>query len=314
MERDFPPDSHAAEVARSGKSILKRSLPEWEEDRRSTTSVSGAPDEGAEVISAIFAPVKFGREVIGVLSVQSSRTNAYNAADVALLETCALYLAVRIHDAGEANAKREFRDLAAVDGLCGIANRRAFDEALRRCWDACALERRALSVLLIDVDFFKPFNDRYGHVAGDACLQQVARALDACIDGSGSLLARYGGEEFGAVLPGIGGPAAVAVAEQMQEAIGAGYSAPRFVPRGRVDQRRLRHDDPRRYVSPRCWCKMPTARSTVQKALGEIALPQQSISQPHRRPSGARRPAKIFRSGTRSFSAGNASCTTLRRR
>ncbi len=220
-QRDVPPDSHAAEVASSGRAILKRRRSDWDQSRRAATTVSGAQLKGVDVVAAIYVPIKFGRDVIGVLSVQSSRANAYSQEDVELLETCALYLAVRIHDAGEAVAKRAFEDLAAVDGLCGVANRRAFDEGIRRRWDACALDGSPLSMLLIDVDFFKAFNDRYGHVAGDACLQQVAHALEACLDTPGALLARYGGEEFAALVPDCAGASAVDLGEQMRSAISA---------------------------------------------------------------------------------------------
>lgn len=219
--RDVPEDSHTAEVVQTGKALLKRRRHDWDERRRSTTGVSGGKAQGAEVVSAMYVPLKFGRDVIGVLSAQSSRVNAYSHEDVELLETCALYLAVRIHDAGEATAKRQFEDLAAVDGLCGVANRRAFDEGFRRRWEACALDPSPLSMLLVDVDFFKSFNDRYGHVAGDACLQQIARALEACLDTPGALLARYGGEEFAAIVPDCDGSTAIALAEQMRAAIAA---------------------------------------------------------------------------------------------
>lgn len=217
--REVPADSHAAEVVSTGKTILKRRRSDWDEKRRVATTVSGLPPKGNEVAAAIYVPLKFGRDVIGVLSVQTSRPNAYSQEDVELLETCALYLAVRIHDAGEAVAKRAFEDLAAVDGLCGVANRRAFDEGLRRRWEGCALDQAPLSMLLVDVDFFKAFNDRYGHVAGDACLQQVAHALEACLDAPGALLARYGGEEFAAVIPDCDAATAIALSEHMRTAI-----------------------------------------------------------------------------------------------
>jgi diguanylate cyclase (GGDEF)-like protein len=221
VQREVPPDSHTAEVLRTGKTILKRRRSDWEEGRRATTAVSGAQTQAAEVVAAIYVPLKFGREVIGILSVQSSRADAYAQADAELLETCALYLAVRVHDAGEASAKREFEDLAAVDAMSGVANRRAFDEGLRRRWEGCGVDRSPLSMLLVDVDFFKAFNDIYGHVAGDACLQQVARALEACLNAPGALLARYGGEEFAAIMPDCEPATAISLGEQMCAAIAA---------------------------------------------------------------------------------------------
>ncbi len=92
--------------------------------------------------------------------------------------------------------------LSSLDGLTGIANRRQFDDSLQKEWNRCVRESRPLSLILCDIDYFKRYNDRYGHQAGDACLKQVAAVLDGLTRRSGDIAARYGGEEFALLLPG----------------------------------------------------------------------------------------------------------------
>lgn len=92
------------------------------------------------------------------------------------------------------------RTLTLIDSLTGVGNRRHFDETLASEWRRCAREVKPLSVLMIDIDFFKRYNDKYGHQTGDACLQNVAKCLKEGLTRSHDLLARYGGEEFVAIL------------------------------------------------------------------------------------------------------------------
>jgi diguanylate cyclase (GGDEF)-like protein len=113
------------------------------------------------------------------------------------------------------------RSFALLDGLTGVANRRKFDEELALDWRQCQREQAPLSVILIDVDHFKRYNDRYGHLQGDAGLQAVAKALGSAIRRPYDLLARYGGEEFACVLPNTNLIDAVKIAECMQAAVRA---------------------------------------------------------------------------------------------
>jgi diguanylate cyclase (GGDEF)-like protein len=99
---------------------------------------------------------------------------------------------------------RQLRQLSAEDGLTGIANRRHFDHVFQREWRRATRGRYPLSLILVDLDFFKDFNDRHGHQAGDECLREVAAVLRSYSRRPGDLAARYGGEEFTVVLPGIG--------------------------------------------------------------------------------------------------------------
>jgi len=95
----------------------------------------------------------------------------------------------------------ELQKLSSLDGLTGIANRRSFDEFISNECLRSARENTPISLILIDIDFFKPYNDNYGHLAGDGCLRKVAVALDEVVHRPADLVARYGGEEFGVVLP-----------------------------------------------------------------------------------------------------------------
>jgi diguanylate cyclase (GGDEF)-like protein len=119
----------------------------------------------------------------------------------------------------QANAIAEQRRLAFTDGLTGVANRRAYDEALVREWERSSRDGTTLSLILVDIDFFKRYNDVYGHIAGDACLQSVAAAAARCAHRPNDLFARYGGEEFAALLPGTDETGVFAVAQAMCDAV-----------------------------------------------------------------------------------------------
>lgn len=110
----------------------------------------------------------------------------------------------------------EMNKIATLDALTQIANRRRFDEHLEQQWGQMVRERSPLALILCDIDHFKQFNDAYGHLAGDDCLQQVATVLHRCVNRPNDLVARFGGEEFAAVLPQTSLEGAIRVAERMQ--------------------------------------------------------------------------------------------------
>jgi diguanylate cyclase (GGDEF)-like protein len=118
-----------------------------------------------------------------------------------------------------ATANKRLESLANMDGLTSVANRRRLDTYLQMTAENCREQGRPLSILLIDVDFFKQFNDRHGHSKGDEVLKEIAKVLSASLRRSEDLLARYGGEEFSAVLPGADEAAALEVAEQMRHQV-----------------------------------------------------------------------------------------------
>jgi len=115
----------------------------------------------------------------------------------------------------------QLRRLAFIDGLTGLHNRRALDERLARELRHAARTVQPLALALIDVDFFKPYNDHYGHQAGDDALRAVAQALAQAMLRPVDLAARYGGEEFVCLLPETGAPGALAVAERLRAAVQA---------------------------------------------------------------------------------------------
>jgi diguanylate cyclase (GGDEF)-like protein len=116
-------------------------------------------------------------------------------------------------------ARDRLEQMALTDALTNTANRRRFDDALALEWNRAIRNRHPLALLLVDIDYFKMLNDRYGHPAGDRCLVSVALALQSALPRSGDLLARYGGEEFAAILPATDEAGACLVASTMQEAV-----------------------------------------------------------------------------------------------
>ncbi len=110
-------------------------------------------------------------------------------------------------------------ELSSIDGLTGIPNRRYFDEHFAEEWSRALRVQSVLSLIICDIDYFKDFNDRYGHLMGDDCLKAVAGTLDLHARRAGDTVTRYGGEEFAIILPGIGLQDACTVAEQMREAV-----------------------------------------------------------------------------------------------
>lgn len=106
--------------------------------------------------------------------------------------------------------------LSVLDGLTGIANRRHFDNTLDQEWKRCSREKSMLSLILLDIDSFKKYNDNYGHQGGDDCLRQVASALNKAMRRPGDFIARYGGEEFVAILPDTDNAGAAIIAEHMR--------------------------------------------------------------------------------------------------
>lgn len=121
------------------------------------------------------------------------------------------------HQLERLNAR--LRDLAEVDSLTGIANRRTFDQVLDEEWRRARRRGYSLALLMCDIDFFKAYNDAFGHPQGDKCIQQVAKTLKQMVHRPGDLVARYGGEEFAVVLPALDSEEAANVARHICQGV-----------------------------------------------------------------------------------------------
>jgi len=112
-------------------------------------------------------------------------------------------------------ANKKLETISYLDGLTGIPNRRKFDTVLENEWKRCERTGQVLTLMMLDIDYFKPFNDRYGHLQGDDCLKTVAKTIENLLGRPGDFVGRYGGEEFAIVLPGTDGAGAQQLADIM---------------------------------------------------------------------------------------------------
>ncbi len=177
------------------------------------------------VESEYIVPLRAGGRVLGVLNLESTRADTFGAYVRQVFDNLAAQLAGAVHIANVnrqlEQANQELERLSTLDGLTGVANRRHFDESLGREWRRAARDRSPLTLMLADLDHFKPLNDARGHPHGDYCLKQVAAALGSALRRTGDTLARYGGEEFALILPNTGSAEALIHAEALRRAVAA---------------------------------------------------------------------------------------------
>lgn len=159
--------------------------------------------------------IRFGRGDLDVRATEQVWATEFEPLVVALNEMAGK-LSDRERDLRAAN--RHLEELASLDSLTGLANRRGFDARLSADWRNARRLRQPVALLMIDVDHFKLFNDRYGHVEGDVCLRRVGKLLED-VKGSHDLPARYGGEEFTLLMPGAGLDQTLAVAERLRRTV-----------------------------------------------------------------------------------------------
>jgi diguanylate cyclase (GGDEF)-like protein len=166
--------------------------------------------------SLVRTATRFGR---GDLHVRASQEPwvAEFAPLAAALDDMAAKLAAREEELQIAN--QHLDELASLDGLSGLANRRGFDREIEREWQKAAENGKPLALMMVDIDYFKLFNDRYGHVSGDTCLRAVGETLSLVTLEEAVLVARYGGEEFALLLPGLDVNHATALAEEARQAV-----------------------------------------------------------------------------------------------
>jgi diguanylate cyclase (GGDEF)-like protein len=144
-----------------------------------------------ELKSVLGVPLILRDQTIGALSIESTRRRAYSDSDARAMQAFAQHAAIALD---HARIYGTVHEASVSDALTGVANRRKFEEALSAEWQRATLERQSVAALMIDVDAFKAYNDRYGHQRGDEVLRRVADQLRTCANGH--LVARYGGEEF----------------------------------------------------------------------------------------------------------------------
>ncbi|WP_338431622.1 diguanylate cyclase domain-containing protein [Synechococcus elongatus] len=174
----------------------------------------------ASLVAPIFAQdILWGLLIVG----QNSEPRRWEKLEIDLLKQLATQVGIAIQQAHLyaqlAAANQQLLRLAQSDGLTGLANRRCFDQSLVTEWNRALRDQQALGLILIDVDFFKQFNDTYGHQAGDDCLKAVATALQKVVARPADLIARYGGEEFVALLPNTPAQGVLHLAEAMRSAV-----------------------------------------------------------------------------------------------
>lgn len=168
--------------------------------------------------SAIYSPLVVGNNFVGIMTVQSAKKNAFTAYKIEMMKALSAYAAIAVNNSIKTmNLKSEIdkrkkaqhdlqklndtlRFLSENDSLTGIANRRKFDAALEDAWIKAKMYKDALSLIILDIDFFKEYNDAYGHIEGDNCLAMIGKLLTQSLQ-ENYTVARYGGDEFVIILP-----------------------------------------------------------------------------------------------------------------
>lgn len=177
-----------------------------------------------QIRAYLVTPIWHGQKMWGLLVAhQCSSPRKWQVWEQELLVSLAAQLAIAIQQSELYQqlqiVNHELKYLATSDSLTGIANRRYFDEYLQSQWDQLSQEQAPLSVILCDLDFFKPYNDTYGHLAGDQALREVAQAISQAMKHPRDLVCRYGGEEFAIILPKTSVADAILVAQSIQNQI-----------------------------------------------------------------------------------------------
>lgn len=166
-----------------------------------------------QVKAALTVPISQGDQLWGLLIAhQCSQPRIWNAFEIDSLKQLATQVTLAIQ---QAQLHEKIRRLATYDSLTQIANRHRFDEYLETELQRMARNQMPLALILCDIDFFKSYNDTYGHLKGDYCLQQVAKAISQTTKRPADLVARYGGEEFAVILPDTSGEGAMLLAEEI---------------------------------------------------------------------------------------------------
>ncbi len=215
-------------ILETGKPRIISDLERYLEKHPSSDATRAVVEEGMR--ASLTMPLEAMGHEVGFLFFSSQTAHVYTDDHARLLERISgqVSLAIeksRLYDSllettrqlEDANERLE--RAASTDGLTDVANRRVFDERLETEWRRCRRSQQPLSLLMIDIDHFKRFNDLYGHVAGDECLKAVAAAMSATITRAADLVARFGGDEFGAILAETDEDRSIHLAEELRRRI-----------------------------------------------------------------------------------------------
>jgi diguanylate cyclase (GGDEF)-like protein len=188
--------------------------------------------------SAIFCPLIIDNNLIGVLTIQDSDKNFFTLLSIEIIKALTSYLAIAINNAIKSqklhdevkqrrnlqakleSSNKKLKYMSENDELTKIANRRKFDSILKEEWDKAKLNQSFLSIIIFDIDFFKQYNDNYGHTAGDSCLKAISSELSKSLTNN-YFAARYGGDEFVVLLPDTNLEKAIMYGEKLRQSVEA---------------------------------------------------------------------------------------------
>ncbi len=207
--------------------VIRVGRPLWRNDL--TTEVRFQETPGlAGMKSDMVIPLRARGRIIGAFRVACRRSHAFDLEDFELLQRCADLTAVAVETQ---RLLQTTRRLAETDGVTGVYNHRQCAALLREALERAGRGGRPAALLMIDIDYFKRFNDTYGHQAGDEALRGVAQAVVRALRRT-DVVARYGGEEFAAILQDADREAALVLAERVRQAVASGTPASTGLPRG----------------------------------------------------------------------------------
>jgi diguanylate cyclase (GGDEF)-like protein len=176
----------------------------------------------AELNSFIFCPLIVNTKVIGIITIQSIEKDAFTPYHVEMVKSLSAYAAIAINNAIKSMELEKLNELllslSEKDKLTGIANRRKFDDYIDNVWSTSIKNRSSIALLIVDIDYFKEYNDNLGHLEGDKCIASVANTL-ANMNIKSHFIARYGGDEFMVVLENCSIDDAVNLAENIKATI-----------------------------------------------------------------------------------------------
>lgn len=222
--------SSLADMIASRRPRILNDLEAYLREHPKSESTRRVVEEGYR--ASLTCPLISYEEPLGFLFFSSSQKGVYEPAHVESLNLLAGHVSMVLEKArlfdelvqsrrSLEKANQRLTRLATIDGLTGVENRRSFELRYSREWRKAARDSTSLALAMVDIDFFKPFNDSQGHIAGDAALREVAQCMETSLQRPGDQVFRFGGEEFAAILPNCDLEGATFVAERLRSAVEA---------------------------------------------------------------------------------------------